>query len=205
MKTEHLVARNHHAHPRAAQGLTAHRCCCEKRTKESNMNASFSGVSRDMDQGVYPSGTDGDRRRAVVQATARVDVPTASVWDVLHFCASLKLSTHNMLHRPLFNVPHPFPSFCSSPPPSTPTALPMTGIKRSPCATLHGILLFGHLAESTPLMSYEPKTWIDVSSEHTPINYSSRRNNFNTEYKDLTATQPSETPDIKDVGQNTLT
>ena len=29
------------------------------------MNASFSGVSRETDQGVFPSGTDGDRRRAV--------------------------------------------------------------------------------------------------------------------------------------------
>ena len=45
------------------------------------MKASLSGVSRDSDQGVYPSGTDGDRRRAVdrvkAQASARVDVPTA--------------------------------------------------------------------------------------------------------------------------------
>ena len=40
----------------------------------------------------------------------------------------------------------------------------MTGIKRSPCATPHGGLLYGHLDESTPLRSYEPKTCIDVSA-----------------------------------------
>ena len=56
-----------------------HRCWCETWTKESNMNASFSGVSRDTYQGVYPSGTDGDRRRSLVKAlaSARVDVPAA--------------------------------------------------------------------------------------------------------------------------------
>ena len=32
-------------------------CCCETWTKETDMSASFLGVSRDMDQGVYPSGT----------------------------------------------------------------------------------------------------------------------------------------------------
>ena len=41
---------------------------------------------------------------------------TAQFWDVLHLCASLKSSTHNMFHRPLFGVPDPFPSFCSTPP-----------------------------------------------------------------------------------------
>ena len=32
-----------------------HRCCCERRTKESNMECQL-GVSRDTDQGVYSSG-----------------------------------------------------------------------------------------------------------------------------------------------------
>ena len=63
---------------------------------------------------------------------------TAHVWDVLHLCAYEKPSTHNMFHRPLRDVPDPLPSFCSTPPPSTPTALPMTRIKRSPCATRRG-------------------------------------------------------------------
>ena len=55
----------------------------------------------------------------------------AQVWDVLHLCASEKSSTHNMFHRPLLDVPDPCPSFCFTPPPSTQTSLPMTGIRRS--------------------------------------------------------------------------
>ena len=73
-----------------------------------------------------------------------------------------------LFHRPLFDVPDPFPSFCSTPPPSTPNSLLMTGTRRPFCATPPGGLLFGHLAEPSPLVSYEPKTSIDVSSEHTP-------------------------------------
>ena len=73
-----------------------------------------------------------------------------------------------MFHRPLLDVPDPFPSFCSTPPPSTPNSLLMTGIRRPPCATPPEGLLFGHLAESTPLPGYEPKTCVDVSSEHAP-------------------------------------
>ena len=63
----------------------------------------------------------------------------------------LKVINHNMFHRPLLDVLDPSPSFRSTPPPFTPTALPMTGIRRSPCATPHGGLQFGHLIESTPL------------------------------------------------------
>ena len=62
----------------------------------------------------------------------------AQVWNVLLACASQKSSVHNMFHRPLLDVPDPFPSFCSTPPPTTPTSLLMTGIRRSPCATPHG-------------------------------------------------------------------
>ena len=55
---------------------------------------------------------------------------TAHVWDVLQFCALfLKvIHSHSMFHRPLLDVPDPFPSFCSTPPPSTPNSLLMTGI-----------------------------------------------------------------------------
>ena len=81
----------------------------ETRTKESHVRASFSGVARDTDQAVetcvqisqesHPSGTDGDRERAVgslaqVQASVRVDVPTAPHFfcstdqGVQHVCAS---------------------------------------------------------------------------------------------------------------------
>ena len=58
-----------------------------------------------------------------------------------------------MFHRPLLDVPGACPSFCPTPP-SAPTALPMTGIRRSPCATPHGGLQFGHLVESTPLTTH---------------------------------------------------
>ena len=56
-----------------------------------------------------------------------------------------------MFHRPHFDVPDPFPSFCSTPPLSAPTARLMTGIRRVSCATPPGGLLFGHLTESTLL------------------------------------------------------
>ena len=85
-----------------------------------------------------------------------------------------------MFHRPL-DVPDPFPSFCSTALPSTLTALLVTGIRKPPCDTPPGGLLFVHLAESTPPPGYEPKTCSDVSTEHTPINYSSMRNSFNIE------------------------
>ena len=68
---------------------------------------------------------------------------------MLSLCAPQRSSTHSMFHRPLLDVPDPFPSFCSTPPPSTSTALPMTGIRRHPRATPPGGLLFGRLAEST--------------------------------------------------------
>ena len=51
-----------------------------------------------------------------------------------------------MFHPPLLDVPDPFPSFCSTPPLSTPTALLVTGIRRSP---LHHSV--GHLLECTPI------------------------------------------------------
>ena len=111
---------------------------------------------------------------------------TAHVWDVLHLCASFASSTHNMFHRPLLDVPDPFPSCCFTPPPSTPTALHMTAI-RSPLVVLRrkdyclAIWL-------NPLLSQvvEPKTCIDVSSERAPFN-TSRRNSFNIEHNDLTS------------------
>ena len=85
----------------------------------------------------------------------------------------------------------------------TPTALPITGIRRSPCATPHGGLQFGRPVEPIAFTGYEPNSCIDFSSEHTPINCPSRRNSFNTE-NDLTATvAASETPDMKEVGQST--
>ena len=57
-----------------------------------------------------------------------------------------------MFHRPLHDVLDPFPSFVTHHLRlSTPTALPTTGIRRSPCATPHEGLKFGHLVEPTLL------------------------------------------------------
>ena len=58
--------------------------------------------------------------------------------------------------------------------------------------------------EHSPLTGYGANTCIDASSEHTPVNYSSRRNSFNADYNDLTTTvAASETPDMKEVGRST--
>ena len=79
-------------------------------------------------------------------------------------------------------------SFCSTPPPTwirSPATL--TGIRPNPCATSLLDGQSGHLADSTPTTVYEPNFCIDVSSEHTPINFTSRRNSFNFE-NDLTNT-----------------
>ena len=95
-------------------------------------------------------------------------------------CALDRRSSHApttcFISHSLMCLTHFLP-FCSTSPPSAPTALPMTGIRKSPCATpLDG--QSGHLADSFPLTSYEPKTCINVS-EHAPINILTRRNSFN--------------------------
>ena len=40
----------------------------------------------------------------------------------------------------------------------------------NPCAAPRGGMLFGRLVDLSSLTGYEPKTCIEVSSEHTPIN-----------------------------------
>ena len=55
---------------------------------------------------------------------------------------------------------------------------------------------FGRLVQQSPFTGIEPKTCIDVGSEHTPINISSRSKNFNT-----TTVAASATTDTKEVGQ----
>ena len=91
-----------------------------------------------------------------------------------------------MFHRTLLDMPDTSTSFCSTPPQTTPYSL-LTGIRRTPCATTPSGMFIGHLAESSPRTSYEPKSCIDVSSEHTLINHSSERNRLNIE-NDLTTT-----------------
>ena len=93
--------------------------------------------------------------------------------------------------------------FCPTPPP-TQTSLPSTRTRMHPSAPPRGGMLFGSLVEQRPLASHEPRICTEVSIEHTPINLSSRRNSFNTDYNDLTTTiASSETTDTKEVGQLT--
>ena len=68
-----------------------------------------------------------------------------------------------------------------------PTSRPLTGIRSTLCATAAEGRQSGYLAKPLPHTGYESKSCIDVSSEPTPINYSSRRNSINIE-NDLTTT-----------------
>ena len=118
----------------------------------------------------------------------------ARAFNVIH-CLS-------MFHRPLLDVPGSFPSFCSTPLPSTPNSLLMTGIRRLICATPPGGLQFGHLAQSTLLTGCEAKTCIDVSSERTPINYPSKRNSSNLENNDSSASRTMTLPPSRFVARS---
>ena len=105
--------------------------------------------------------------------------------DVLSFCA----------HKTLLGVPDTFSSFCSSPPQTKATSRPLAGIRGTPCATSPEGRQSGHLAEPHPHTGHEPKSCIDVSSEHTPINYFARRNSSNIEIDPTTPVAASETLD----------
>ena len=92
-------------------------------------------------------------------------------------------------------------SFCSTPPQppqttcsSRPERASLTGIRTHSSATSLE-WQSGYLADSIPLTGYEPKTCIDVSSEHTPINYPYRKNSFNIEDNVTTTVAASETSD----------
>ena len=76
----------------------------------------------------------------------------------------------------LNGVPHTS-SFCSTPPSLSPNTL---GV-RSPLNGTPRLEQSGHLADTTQSTGYEPKTCIDVSSEHTSINFPKGRDNFNLE------------------------
>ena len=80
-------------------------------------------------------------------------------------------SISSMFHRTLLDAQLSSP--CCSPFP-TRSPSPMTSSASPSTATLQGGMLLGRLAEQSLLTSYEPKTFIEVSSEHTPINLLSR-------------------------------
>ena len=71
----------------------------------------------------------------------------------------------------------PFPTLAPSPM-TTPSLLHPSA--SSTTATPQGGLLFGRLAEQSPLTGYERKSLIEVSSEHTPIFLPSRKGTLDT-------------------------
>ena len=112
---------------------------------------------------------------------------------VLSRCASKITPPHSMFHKTLLGVPDTFSSFCSAPSETTPTTRPVTGSRSTLGATSLEGRQSGCLAEALPHTGHEPNTCIDVSSEHTPINYPSRRNSFNIENGLTTTVAASET------------
>ena len=121
--------------------------------------------------------------------------------DCLSLRAHQKSLVRLMLRRTLLDVPDRFPSFCSTPPP-TQSSLLNTGMSMNRCATPSGSLFFGRVAEQSLLTGYETKSLIEVSSEHTPINFPSRKGSFNS--NDLTTTvAASGVTDTIEVGQLT--
>ena len=66
------------------------------------------------------------------------------------------------------------------------------------------VLCLGRLAEQSSLTGYEPKSLIEVSSEHTPINLPSRKGSLDTNLDDLaTNVDASEVYDTTDMGRLT--
>ena len=93
------------------------------------------------------------------------------------------IHSHSMFHRPLLDVPDPLPSFCSTPPQSTPNSLLMTGTRRPFCATSPRGLLFDNLAESSPPQDlHGSQQW--AHADQQPLG----RNSFNIENNDLITT-----------------
>ena len=99
-----------------------------------------------------------------------------------------------------FSSPSPFSSFCSTPLLAQ-TPLLNASLSQKPCAAPQGGLILGRLAEQSPLAGYEPNSLIEASSEHTPINFPSRKDSFDTDFNDLATTvAASEITDTIEVG-----
>ena len=123
-------------------------------------------------------------------------------WGILLNAVCVFLKSHSILcHRTLLDL-HFFSLFStlalgSSTSPSLlyPSTSPST-------ATLQGGLCFGRLAEQYPLTGYEPKSLIEVSSEHTPfiLPWRRGRGSLDTNVHDLATTlRVSEVGDMTDV------
>ena len=101
-----------------------------------------------------------------------------------------------------FPSPSPFSSFCSTPLPAQ-TPLLNTSMCQKPRTTPQEGLILGRLAEQSLLTGYELNSLVEVSSEHTPINFPSRKDSFDTDSNDLATTVASEVTDAIEVGQLT--
>ena len=53
------------------------------------------------------------------------------------------------------------------------------------CADPRNGSWFGRMAEQSPMTGYELKDLIEISGEHTPINFPSRKNSFTTDIDDV--------------------
>ena len=68
-----------------------------------------------------------------------------------HQQSLIRLMCRGTLHESQFSSPDPFSSFCSTPPPAQ-TSLLFTGMSVNTCVSLQGGLLFGRMAEQSPLI-----------------------------------------------------
>ena len=80
-----------------------------------------------------------------------------------------------MFHRTLLDVPDPPPRFPT-------TLFTESG---TTCADPRSGSLFGRMTEQSSITGYEPKRLIEISSEHIPINFPSRKNSFTTDIDDV--------------------
>ena len=69
-----------------------------------------------------------------------------------------------------------------------------------PCIDPSGAGWFGPVAEQSPLTGCEPNNLIEISSQHTPINFPSRRNIFTTDFNGVPTTAASDDTDTLDAG-----
>ena len=107
---------------------------------------------------------------------------------------SSQLSVMSLLGVP----PRPFRAIFSSPTCSltrpSASSTPLTGTRKSPCATPPWGGMSGHLANPAPDTGYEPKICVDASDKRTPINLRSNRN-FPHDY-DATTVATTEELDV---------
>ena len=132
----------------------------------------------------------------VAQVWAQITFTRTCVWlkaqgvhrsCVVPLRTQKNISAHSMFHRTLVGVPDTFSSLCSSPPQTTPTSLPLTGIRSTPLCHVAGrktVWSSGWTTSSHRLWAevlYRRQQW--AHADQLPL----KRNSFNIE-NDLTTT-----------------